>query len=73
VDRERRAEDARPDALDRCFPQPSERARKLAQRYRFGRDPGVSIAAGGAPASDAKQASDNRLWRAAARGPAYPD
>jgi hypothetical protein len=37
VDRERRAEGARPDALDRCFPQPSERARNLARRYRLGR------------------------------------
>src|ERR1035437_8062132 len=32
MDCERHAEGARPDALDRCFPQPSERARKLARR-----------------------------------------
>src|ERR1017187_10052260 len=37
MDCERHAEGARPDALDRCFPQPSERARKLARRCRFGR------------------------------------
>src|ERR1017187_10019046 len=36
MDCERHAEGARPDALDRCFPQPSERARKLARRCRFG-------------------------------------
>ena len=37
MDCERHAEGARPDALDRCFPQPSERARKLARRCRLGR------------------------------------
>jgi hypothetical protein len=42
MDCERHAEGARPDALGRCFPQPSERARKLARRCRFGRRPGAS-------------------------------
>jgi hypothetical protein len=45
--RERHAEGARPDALDRCFPQPSERARKLARRCRFGRWVSLKVAVGG--------------------------
>jgi hypothetical protein len=50
MDCERHAEGARPDALDRCFPQPSERARKLARRCRFGRLAVVSAKRISAPA-----------------------
>ena len=42
---------SRRDALDCCFPQPSERARRLAQHYRSGRIASVRRVSSWAPAS----------------------